>query len=102
MLASDQLFSILGEREDSGGHYKLRKSFFTFFTAALISHSSKGGDSSCHLYEPIERVEKLESYRVGGYHSIAIGDHIHNRYQVVQKLGYDLRFKGRMVRTFAT
>ncbi|CAI7588455.1 unnamed protein product [Penicillium bialowiezense] len=45
-------------------------------------------DSSYHLYEPIEGVEKLESYRVGGYHSITIGDHIHNRYQVVQKLGH--------------
>jgi len=33
-------------------------------------------------------VEKLEGYRVGGYHSMTIGDHIHNRYQVVQKLGH--------------
>lgn len=53
-----------------------------------MSHSPKGDDSSHHLYEPIEGVEKLESYRVGGYHSMTIGDHIHNRYQVVQKLGH--------------
>lgn len=56
--------------------------------AALMSHSPKGDHSSHHLYEPIEGVEKLESYRVGGYHSMTIGDHIHNRYQVVQKLGH--------------
>ncbi|CDM37059.1 Protein kinase-like domain [Penicillium roqueforti FM164] len=56
-------------------------------TAALMSHSPKD-DSSQHLYEPIEGVEKLESYRVGGYHSMTIGDHIHNRYQVVHKLGH--------------
>lgn len=53
-----------------------------------MSQSPKGDDSSHHLYEPIERVEKLETNRVGGYHSIAIEDHIHNRYQVVQSLGY--------------
>ncbi|KAJ5933106.1 hypothetical protein N7516_007595 [Penicillium verrucosum] len=56
--------------------------------AALMSHSPKGDHSSHHVYEPIEGVENLESYRVGGYHSMAIGDHIHNRYQVVQKLGH--------------
>jgi serine/threonine-protein kinase SRPK3 len=54
-----------------------------FCTAALMCD-----DSSHHLYEPIEGVEKLESYRVEGYHSMTIGDHIHNRYQVVQKLGH--------------
>lgn len=53
-----------------------------------MSHSPKDGDSSHHLYEPIEGAEKLESYRVGGYHSMTIGDHLHNRYQVVQKLGH--------------
>ncbi|CAG7989847.1 unnamed protein product [Penicillium salamii] len=56
-------------------------------TAALISPSPRGDNSSHHLYEPIEGVEKLESYRVGGYHPTTIGDNIHNRYQVVQKLG---------------
>ncbi|KAE8337293.1 hypothetical protein BDV24DRAFT_177805 [Aspergillus arachidicola] len=41
-----------------------------------------------HLYVPIEDVEKLERYRVGGYHPVAIGDRFHDRYRVVQKLGY--------------
>ncbi|KAJ5385664.1 hypothetical protein N7509_008205 [Penicillium cosmopolitanum] len=53
-----------------------------------MSHSPKTNGSSLHLYEPIEGVEKLESYCVGGYHPITIGDHIHTRYQVVQKLGH--------------
>ena len=53
-----------------------------------MSQSSKRDDSSRHLYVPIEGVEKLESYRVGGYHTVTIGDHIYNRYQVVQKLGH--------------
>jgi hypothetical protein len=59
-----------------------------FCTAALMPHSPKDDDYLHHLYEPIEGVEKLESYRVGGYHSMTIGDHIHNRYQVVHKLGH--------------
>lgn len=37
---------------------------------------------------PIEDVEKLERYRPGGYHPIAIGDHLHGRYDVVHKLGF--------------
>ena len=53
-----------------------------------MSQSPKEDDSSYHLYEPIEGVEKLESYRAGGYHSMRIGDHIHDRYQVVHKLGH--------------
>jgi hypothetical protein len=55
--------------------------------AARRSHI-QGDGSSRHLYEPIEGVEKLESYRAGGYHTITIGDRIHSRYQVVQKLGH--------------
>ena len=58
-------------------------------TAAPRSHSPiEDDDSSHHLYEPIEGVERLEGYRRGGYHCMRIGDHIHNRYQVAQKLGH--------------
>lgn len=59
-----------------------------FCTAANFHPPPKDNDASRHLYEPIEGVEKLENYCVGGYHPIKIGDHIHNRYQVVQKLGH--------------
>ncbi|KAF3481253.1 Srpk [Arthroderma uncinatum] len=40
------------------------------------------------LYEPLEGVERLENYRPGGYHPIQIGDHFHDRYRVVHKLGH--------------
>lgn len=39
-------------------------------------------------YMPLEDVEKLERYRPGGYHPIAIGDHLHGRYDIVHKLGF--------------
>ncbi|KAG6887611.1 hypothetical protein C0992_011541 [Termitomyces sp. T32_za158] len=40
------------------------------------------------LYEWLEDVEDLESYRPGGYHPIHIDDEIKNRYCVVHKLGF--------------
>ncbi|KAB8267701.1 kinase-like domain-containing protein [Aspergillus minisclerotigenes] len=40
------------------------------------------------LYEPIEEVERMEYYRAGGYHPVAIGDRFHYRYRVVHKLGH--------------
>jgi serine/threonine-protein kinase SRPK3 len=39
-------------------------------------------------YVPIEGVERLENYRLGGYHPIAIGDTFCGRYRVVYKLGH--------------
>lgn len=39
-------------------------------------------------YVPVEDVEKLERYRPGGYHPIAIGECVSGRYYVVHKLGY--------------
>lgn len=53
-----------------------------------MSQTSGNDTSFCHLYKPIQAVEKLESYRVGGYHPIAIGDQLHDRYRVVHKLGH--------------
>ncbi|KAL2849697.1 kinase-like domain-containing protein [Aspergillus pseudodeflectus] len=52
------------------------------------SSSPTGGLTSPHLYVPIEDAEKLERYRSGGYHPVRIGDHLDNRYEIVQKLGY--------------
>ncbi|KAK4110796.1 kinase-like protein [Canariomyces notabilis] len=40
------------------------------------------------LYEPVDDVERLDVYRPGGYHPIQVGDHLHNRYGVVHKLGH--------------
>ncbi|PLN76142.1 kinase-like domain-containing protein [Aspergillus taichungensis] len=40
------------------------------------------------LYEPIESVERMEYYQEEGYHPVEIGDHFHDRYRVVHKLGH--------------
>ncbi|KAG6003352.1 hypothetical protein E4U21_002094 [Claviceps maximensis] len=39
-------------------------------------------------YNWIEGVERLEYYKPGGYHPIMIGDLLHGRYRIVDKLGY--------------
>lgn len=39
-------------------------------------------------YMPIEDVENLGYYRPEGYHPMSIGDHLHDRYTVVHKLGF--------------
>ncbi|XP_044717144.1 kinase [Hirsutella rhossiliensis] len=36
----------------------------------------------------IDGVEAIEKYRPGGYHPIAIGDVLHKRYRIVDKLGF--------------
>ncbi|KAK2737609.1 hypothetical protein FQN55_000965 [Onygenales sp. PD_40] len=37
---------------------------------------------------PLDDIEKPERYRPGGYHPVAIGDHLSDRYHVVHKLGF--------------
>lgn len=44
--------------------------------------------SSRPLYAYIEDVESLERYCAGGYHPVRIGDRLHNRYQIIHKLGF--------------
>lgn len=39
-------------------------------------------------YGWIGGVERLESYEVGGYHPVMVDEIIHNRYRIVDKLGY--------------
>lgn len=38
-------------------------------------------------YNYIDGAERLERYTPGGYHPVQVGDKIHNRYLVVDKLG---------------
>lgn len=40
------------------------------------------------FYEPLEEVERLENYRLGGYHPVQIGDRFHGRYRILHKLSY--------------
>ena len=39
-------------------------------------------------YNWIDGVESLEKYKPGGYHPIMIGDILHSRYRIVDKLGF--------------
>ncbi|RDK43138.1 kinase-like protein [Aspergillus phoenicis ATCC 13157] len=39
-------------------------------------------------YTPIDDTEYLDRYEPGGYHPIMIGDVLHSRYTIVDKLGY--------------
>ena len=39
-------------------------------------------------YNPISDVESLENYTPGGYHPVMIGDVLHSRYRIVDKLGF--------------
>lgn len=61
-------------------------------SCTTVSRSQKteneNDTSPGYLYEPIEAVEILDGYRKGGYHPIAIGDQLHDRYRVVHKLGH--------------
>jgi serine/threonine-protein kinase SRPK3 len=43
--------------------------------------------SSPFEYEFIDDVERLEKYRPGGYHPVSVGDTLHDRYLIVDKLG---------------
>ena len=41
-----------------------------------------------YVYEPIPDSENLENYEPGGFHPILVGDILHSRYRVVDKLGF--------------
>ncbi|KAK6826749.1 hypothetical protein RU639_004558 [Aspergillus parasiticus] len=59
-----------------------------FAITAYKSTATNDDFQSEILYEPLEGVERLENYRPGGYHPIQIGDHLHNRYRIIHKLGH--------------
>lgn len=50
--------------------------------------TSSNDATSGILYERLDSVERLEYYRLGGYHPVKIGDEFQGRYRVVHKLGY--------------
>lgn len=49
--------------------------------------STMSPDSSIE-YRQIDGIERLGSYAPGGYHPVAIDDFLHNRYRMVDKLGF--------------
>jgi serine/threonine-protein kinase SRPK3 len=50
--------------------------------------SLKSSPESSIGYRWIDGVERLEMYQPGGYHPVMIDDLLHNRYRIVDKLGY--------------
>lgn len=59
---------------------------------AVIEANNADGDDRDKFefeYEFIEEVERLERYKPGGYHPVAIGDTLHHgRYRIINKLGH--------------
>lgn len=53
-----------------------------------ISTSPSTADAQAVQYDWIPGVESLERYAPGGYHPIQIGQLLHGRYQLVDKLGF--------------
>lgn len=54
------------------------------FTSAATMNEG----SSPFEYELIDDVERIEKYRPGGYHPVSVGDTLHDRYLIVDKLGF--------------
>lgn len=50
--------------------------------------SLKSSPAPSIQYHWIDGVERLEMYEPGGYHPVMIDDLLHNRYRIVDKLGY--------------
>ncbi|KZF24079.1 kinase-like protein [Xylona heveae TC161] len=66
-----------------------RLSGFHHQTISFRSSRLPETDDTCFdvQYVPLEGVENLERYRPGGYHPIVIGECLHDRYDIVHKLG---------------
>jgi serine/threonine-protein kinase SRPK3 len=54
----------------------------------LSTMSLKSSPEPSTEYRWIDGVERLEMYEPGGYHPVMIDDLLHNRYRIVDKLGY--------------
>lgn len=55
------------------------------FNGHICTVDSSGKKSH---YPHVEGVERLEKYQPGGYHPVMIGDVLHDRYRIIDKLGY--------------
>ncbi|BCR93161.1 uncharacterized protein AKAW2_10207S [Aspergillus luchuensis] len=52
------------------------------------SSSDNSSSESYPKYNWIDGAESLEKYRPGGYHPVMVGDLLHDRYRIIDKLGY--------------
>lgn len=56
--------------------------------SSMTSGSDNSASEPYPKYNWIDGAESLEKYRPGGYHPVMIGDLLHDRYRIVDKLGY--------------
>lgn len=70
-------------------HFSSRRKFSSTPTLENDLATGRKGDGEAYFkYMPLEGVERIERYRSGGYHPVAIGDYLHDRYRIVHKLGF--------------
>lgn len=63
-------------------------SFTRLFTSTAISRHEDSTKNYRHGYNWIRGVETLERYEPGGFHPVIIGNVLHDRYYIVDKLGF--------------
>ncbi|EGE77728.2 CMGC/SRPK protein kinase [Blastomyces dermatitidis ATCC 18188] len=67
---------------------KVELSFSSSYSSTVMSRGEEDGREHRFAYNWINGAESLERYKPGGYHPIMIGDMLHERYRIVDKLGF--------------
>ncbi|RAL12333.1 kinase domain protein [Aspergillus homomorphus CBS 101889] len=69
--------------------WKPARSLITLSLISSYSSTTTPQSAPCNFeYNWIDGAETLERYTPGGYHPIMVGDLLHNRYKIVDKLGF--------------
>ncbi|EEP78338.1 predicted protein [Uncinocarpus reesii 1704] len=66
----------------------VQRNFSSSSSTVPPSKETENQNAFDYEYDWIDGAESLERYRPGGYHPIVIDDVLHDRYQVVDKLGF--------------
>lgn len=71
------------------GFHKIGLGFQSSFTSMAMSRcKDDAAEHQPFKYNWINGAEAIERYEPGGYYPVMIGDVLHNRYQIVDKLGF--------------
>ncbi|TPR10967.1 hypothetical protein CAN33_0046360 [Aspergillus niger] len=82
---------VLGEKlgDNVGMIHRVKPPIHSPATRHTVSYSTTPHPQyQLPKYTPIDDTEYLDRYEPGGYHPIMIGDVLHSRYTIVDKLGY--------------
>ncbi|CAG7949646.1 unnamed protein product [Penicillium nalgiovense] len=85
MIAHPVNFSSLPRPSIQFSHYLWRRKLNS---VSFVRPSTISAGSSRVKYNWIKGVETLELYQPGGYHPIMVGDVLHDRYHLADKLGF--------------